>query len=169
VSKASNKHVVPVATGGWAVKSAGATRAARTFATQAEAVQYARSLAKESQTVLYVHARDGSVVSKRSFEPPKIRIRLKARDRGLIEQSSHDIIEAAKRSGAIVHGPVPLPQRMKRYDILRSPRLSRTADDPHDIRTHQRLMDVLDASDETLLDLQQLRLPSGVQIEIKKQ
>lgn len=169
MAKVSNKHVVPSASGGWAVKSAGATRAAKVFATQAEAVEYARSLARDSHTELYVHARDGSVESKSSYELKKVRIRLKAFDYKLIDQSASEIVDFAKRTGAIVKGPVPLPQRMKRFDILRSPQVNETARDKFEVRTHQRLMDIINPSEKTIAALKKLSLPAGVDVEIKRQ
>ena len=74
----------------------------------------------------------------------KIRIRLKAFDYKLIDQSAAEIVDTAKRTGAIVRGPVPLPTRMKRFDILRSPHVNKTSRDQFEIRTHQRLMDIVD-------------------------
>ena len=74
----------------------------------------------------------------------KIRIRLKAFDYKLIDQSAAEIVDTAKRTGAIVKGPVPLPTRMKRFDILRSPHVNKASRDQLEIRTHQRLMDIVD-------------------------
>ena len=79
----------------------------------------------------------------------KIRIRLKAFDYKLIDQSAQEIVETAKRTGAIVKGPVPLPTRMQRFDILRSPHVNKTSRDQLEIRTHQRLMDIVDPTDKT--------------------
>jgi len=92
----------------------------------------------------------------------KIRIRLKAFDYKLIDQSAAEIVDTAKRTGAIVKGPVPLPTRMKRFDILRSPHVNK-------IRTHQRLMDIVDPTDKTVDALMKLDLPAGVDVEIKLQ
>ena len=74
----------------------------------------------------------------------KIRIRLKAFDYKLIDQSASEIVETAKRSGAIVRGPVPLPTRIERFDVLRSPHVNKTSRDQFEIRTHQRLMDIVE-------------------------
>ena len=74
----------------------------------------------------------------------KIRIRLKAFDYKLIDQSALEIVDTAKRTGAIVTGPVPLPTRIERFDILRSPHVNKTSRDQFEIRTHQRLMDIVD-------------------------
>ena len=92
----------------------------------------------------------------------KIRIRLKAFDYKLIDQSAAEIVDTAKRTGAIVKGPVPLPTRMKRFDILRSPHVNKSSRDQFEIRTHQRLMDIVDPTDKTVDALMKLDLPAGV-------
>ena len=99
----------------------------------------------------------------------KIRIRLKAFDYKLIDQSALEIVDTAKRTGAIVKGPVPLPTRMQRFDILRSPHVNRTSRDQFEIRTHQRLMDIIAPTDTTVDALMKLDLPAGVDVEIKLQ
>ena len=99
----------------------------------------------------------------------KIRIRLKAFDYKLIDQSAAEIVDTAKRTGAIVKGPVPLPTRMQRFDILRSPHVNKTSRDQFEIRTHQRLMDIVDPTDKTVDALMKLDLPAGVDVEIKLQ
>ena len=98
-----------------------------------------------------------------------IRIRLKAFDHRLIDNSAREIVETAKRTGAIVRGPVPLPTRMQRFDILRSPHVNKTSRDQFEIRTHQRLMDIVDPTDKTVDALMKLDLPAGVDVEIKLQ
>ena len=97
----------------------------------------------------------------------KIRIRLKAGDDRLIDQSAAEIVETAKRTGAIVKGPVPLPTRIQRFDILRSPHVNKTSRDQFEIRTHQRLMDIVDPTEKTVDALMKLDLPAGVDVEIK--
>ena len=97
----------------------------------------------------------------------KIRIRLKAFDYRLIDQSAAEIVETAKRTGAIVKGPVPLPTRIQRFDILRSPHVNKTSRDQFEIRTHQRLMDIVDPTEKTVDALMMLDLPAGVDVEIK--
>jgi small subunit ribosomal protein S10 len=97
----------------------------------------------------------------------KIRIRLKAFDYKLIDQSALEIVETAKRTGAIVKGPIPLPTRMQRFDILRSPHVNKSSRDQFEIRTHQRLMDIIDPNDKTVEALMKLDLPAGVDVEIK--
>ena len=99
----------------------------------------------------------------------KIRIRLKAFDYKLIDQSASEIAETAKRSGAIVRGPIPLPTRIERFDVLRSPHVNKTSRDQFEIRTHLRLMDIVDPNDKTVVQLMKLDLPAGVDVEIKVQ
>jgi small subunit ribosomal protein S10 len=99
----------------------------------------------------------------------KIRIRLKAFDYKLIDQSAAEIVDTAKRTGAIVKGPVPLPTRMKRFDILRSPHVNKTERDQFEIRTHQRLMDIVDPTDKTVDALMKLDLPAGVDVKLSDQ
>ena len=96
-----------------------------------------------------------------------IRIRLKAFDHRLIDNSAREIVDTAKRTGATVKGPVPLPTRMQRFDILRSPHVNKTSRDQFEIRTHQRLMDIVDPTDKTVDALMKLDLPAGVDVEIK--
>jgi small subunit ribosomal protein S10 len=96
-----------------------------------------------------------------------IRIRLKAFDYKLIDRSAAEIVETAKRTGAVVRGPVPLPTRIARYDLLSSPHVNKSARDQMEIRTHQRLMDIIDPTDKTVDALMKLDLPAGVEVEIK--
>ena len=99
----------------------------------------------------------------------KIRIRLKAFDYKLIDQSAQEIIDTAKRTGAVVKGPVPLPTRIERFDVLRSRHVNKKSRDQLEIRTHQRLMDIIDPTDKTVDALMKLDLPAGVDVEIKLQ
>jgi len=108
-------------------------------------------------------------LSEARVQKQKIRIRLKAFDYKLIDQSALEIVDTAKRTGAIVRGPVPLPTRMQRFDILRSPHVNKTSRDQFEIRTHQRLMDIVDPTDKTVDALMKLDLPAGVDVEIKLQ
>src|SRR3954462_871781 len=103
------------------------------------------------------------------MQKQKIRIRLKAFDSKLIDQSALQIVETAKRTGAIVKGPVPLPTRMERFDTLRSPHANKPSRDQFEIRTHQRLMDIVGPTDKTVDALMKLDLPAGVDVEIKLQ
>jgi small subunit ribosomal protein S10 len=99
----------------------------------------------------------------------KIRIRLKAFDYRLIDQSASQIVDTAKRTGAVVKGPIPLPTKIERYDILRSPHVNKTSRDQFEIRTHLRMMDIIDPTDKTVDALMKLDLPAGVDVEIKLQ
>ena len=98
-----------------------------------------------------------------------IRIRLKAFDHRLIDQSAKEIVETAKRTGAQVKGPIPLPTKMERFTILVSPHVNKDARDQYEIRTHKRLMDIVDPTDKTVDALMKLDLPAGVDVEIKLQ
>ncbi len=97
----------------------------------------------------------------------KIRIRLKAYDHRLIDQSAREIVETAKRTGAQVRGPIPLPTKMERYTILISPHVNKDARDQYEIRTHKRLMDIVDPTDKTVDALMKLDLAAGVDVQIK--
>ena len=99
----------------------------------------------------------------------KIRIRLKAFDYRLIDQSAAEIVDTAKRTGAVVKGPIPLPTRIERFDLLRSPYVNKTSRDQMEIRTHLRLMDIIDPTEKTVDALMKLDLPAGVDVEIKLQ
>ena len=108
---------------------------------------------------------DGAAV----MQNQRIRIRLKAFDYKLIDQSAQEIVDTAKRSGAVVKGPVPLPTKIERYNVLRSPHVNKTSRDQFEIRTHLRLMDIIDPTDKTVDQLMKLDLPAGVDVEIKLQ
>jgi len=97
----------------------------------------------------------------------KIRIRLKAFDHRLIDQSAQEILETALRTGAQVRGPIPLPTRKERYTILISPHVNKDARDQYEIRTHKRLLDIVDPTDKTVDALMKLDLAAGVDVQIK--
>ncbi len=97
----------------------------------------------------------------------RIRIRLKAFDHRLIDQSAREIVETAKRTGAQVRGPIPLPTRKERFTILISPHVNKDARDQYEIRTHKRLMDIVDPTDKTVDALMKLDLAAGVDVQIK--
>ena len=97
----------------------------------------------------------------------KIRIRLKAFDYRLIDQSAAEIVDTAKRTGAVVKGPVPLPTRIERFDILRSPHVNKKSREQFQLCTHKRLLDIYTSSSRTVDALSKLDLPSGVDVEIK--
>ncbi|MCP3689052.1 MAG: 30S ribosomal protein S10 [Gammaproteobacteria bacterium] len=96
-----------------------------------------------------------------------IRIRLKAFDHRLIDRSAAEIVETAKRTGARVKGPIPLPTRKERFTILISPHVNKDARDQYEIRTHKRLMDIVDPTDKTVDALMKLDLAAGVDVQIK--
>ena len=95
----------------------------------------------------------------------RIRIRLKAFDHRLIDQSAREIVETAKRTGAQVRGPIPLPTRMERFTVLISPHVNKDARDQYEIRTHKRLMDIVDPTDKTVDALMKLDLAAGVDVQ----
>jgi small subunit ribosomal protein S10 len=97
----------------------------------------------------------------------RIRIRLKAFDHKLIDQSAREIVDTAKRTGAQVRGPVPLPSKHERYTILISPHVNKDARDQYELRTHKRLMDIVDPTDKTVDALMKLDLAAGVDVQIK--
>jgi len=97
----------------------------------------------------------------------KIRIRLKAFDHRLIDRSAREIVETAKRTGAQVRGPIPLPTRKERYTVLISPHVNKDARDQYEMRTHKRLMDIVDPNDKTVDALMKLDLAAGVDVQIK--
>ena len=97
----------------------------------------------------------------------KLRIRLKAYDHRALDTSSQQIVETAERTGATVVGPVPLPTRIERYTVRRSPFIDKDSHEHFEIRTHKRLIDVLDPDSKTIDTLMRLNLPAGVDIEIK--
>lgn len=97
----------------------------------------------------------------------KIRIRLKAYDHKLLDQSAREIVETAKRTRANVAGPIPLPTKISRYTVLRGPFIDKKSREQFEIRTHKRLLDILDPTQETLDALMKLDLSAGVDVEIK--
>jgi small subunit ribosomal protein S10 len=97
----------------------------------------------------------------------KIRIRLKAYDHKLLDQSVGEIIETVQRTGAKVAGPIPLPTRLSKYTVLRSPFVNKKSREQFEIRTHKRLLDILEPTQATLDALMKLDLSAGVDVEIK--
>ena len=98
-----------------------------------------------------------------------IRIRLKAFDYRLIDKSVREIVDTAKRTGAIVRGPIPLPTRRERFTVLISPHVNKDARDQYEIRTHKRLLDIVEPTDKTVDALSKLDLAAGVDVQIKLQ
>jgi small subunit ribosomal protein S10 len=97
----------------------------------------------------------------------KIRIRLKAYDHRLLDQSASEIVETARRTGAGVAGPIPLPTRINKYTVLRGPHVDKKSREQFEIRTHKRLLDILEPTQQTLDALMKLDLSAGVDVEIK--
>ena len=97
----------------------------------------------------------------------RIRIRLKAFDHRLIDQSAREIVETAKRTDAQVRGPIPLPSKHEIYTVLISPHVNKDARDQYELRTHKRLMDIVDPTDKTVDALMKLDLAAGVDVQIK--
>ncbi|MCH9627288.1 MAG: 30S ribosomal protein S10 [Chlamydiales bacterium] len=100
-------------------------------------------------------------------EKQKIRIRIKGFDQRQLDRSTADIVETAKRTGARVVGPIPLPTKREIYTVLRSPHVDRKSREQFEIRTHKRLIDILDPTGKTIDALKTLSLPAGVDIKIK--
>ncbi len=96
----------------------------------------------------------------------RIRIRLKAFDHRLIDQSTAEIVEPAKRTGAQVRGPIPLPTRKERFTVLISPHVNKDARDQYEIRTHKRLVDIVEPTEKTVDALMRLDLAAGVDVQI---
>lgn len=96
-----------------------------------------------------------------------IRIRLKAFDYRLIDKSASEIVDTAKRTGAMVRGPIPLPTRKEKFTVLTSPHVNKDARDQYEIRTHKRLMDIVDPTEKTVDALMKLDLAAGVDVQIK--
>lgn len=97
----------------------------------------------------------------------RIRIRMEAYDHTILDQSAKDIVDTAKRTDAIVHGPIPLPTRIERYTVLRSPHIDKKSREQFEIRTHKRLIDIVQPTNKTIDALNKLSLPAGVDIKIK--
>jgi len=97
----------------------------------------------------------------------KIRIRLKAFDYRLIDQSAREIVDTAKRTGAQVKGPIPLPTKIERFTVLISPHVNKDARDQYELRTHKRMMEIVDPTDKTVDALMKLDLAAGVDVQIK--
>jgi small subunit ribosomal protein S10 len=101
------------------------------------------------------------------MEKQNIRIRLKAFDHRALDMSAKEIVNTAKRTGAEVRGPVPLPTRIERFTVIRSPHINKASRDQFEIRTHTRILDIVDPTPQTVDALMKLDLSSGVGIEIK--
>jgi len=97
----------------------------------------------------------------------RIRIRMEAYDHRVLDESAQSIIETAKRTGAKVAGPIPLPTRIEKYTVLRSPHIDKKSREQFEIRTHKRLIDILDPTSKTVEALGKINMPVGVEIKIK--
>ena len=101
------------------------------------------------------------------MDTQSIRIRLKAFDHRILDQSTAEIVNTAKRTGASVRGPVPLPTRIEKFTVLRSPHIDKKSMEQFEMRTHKRLLDVVEPTPQTIDALMKLDLPAGVDVEIK--
>ena len=99
----------------------------------------------------------------------KIRIRLKSFDHKVLDQSASQIVEAVERTGAVVSGPVPLPTHIQKFSVIRSTFIDKNSQEQFEIRTHKRLIDIVEVTSKTIDALAKLNLPSGVDIDIKLQ
>jgi small subunit ribosomal protein S10 len=97
----------------------------------------------------------------------RIRIRMEAYDHEILDQSAAELVNKAKETGAKVSGPIPLPTRVERYTVLRSPHVDKTSREQFEMRTHKRLLDIVDPTPQTVDSLMKLDLPAGVDVEIK--
>src|SRR4030067_575452 len=97
----------------------------------------------------------------------KIRIKLKGFDHKLLDQSAEQIVATAERTGAVVVGPVPLPTRIKKFSVIRSPFIDKDSQEQFEMRTHKRIIDIVETTSKTIDALTKLNLPSGVEIDIK--
>ena len=96
----------------------------------------------------------------------KIRIRLKAYDHNALDRSAEEIVRTAKRTGALISGPIPLPTKRSLYTVLRSPHVDKKSMDQFELRTHKRLIDIIEPTVQTVDELKKLNLPAGVEINI---
>ncbi len=101
------------------------------------------------------------------MDSQNIRIRLKAFDHRVLDQSTHEIVNTAKRTGAQVRGPIPLPTRIEKFTVLRSPHIDKKSREQFEIRTHKRLLDIIDPTPQTVDALMKLDLAAGVDVAIK--
>ena len=101
------------------------------------------------------------------MENQNIRIRLKAFDHRILDQSTNEIVNTPKRTGANVRGPIPLPTNMRRFTVLRSPHIDKKSREQFEMRTHKRLLDIIDPTPQTVDALMKLDLAAGVDVEIK--
>ena len=97
----------------------------------------------------------------------RIRIRMEAYDHEVLDRTAHEIVDTAQRTGAIVHGPIPLPTRIERYTVLRSPHIDKKSREQFEMRTHKRVIDIFEPTARTIEALNRLVVPAGVFVKIK--
>ena len=150
-----------------AKKKATATKktAAKSTAAKKKSAVTKKTAAKTTKTKNTVETKKPAVSKKKNTQT--IRIRLKTFDHKLIDISAKEIVETAKRTGARVLGPIPLPTRKERFTILVSPHVDKDARDQYEIRTHKRLMDIVEPTDKTVDALMKLDLAAGVDVQIE--
>ena len=150
---------------GYATDLRSATQGRATYSMEfSKYMEAPRNIADE---IINKHADKKLVKKSENSANQNIRIKLKAFDHKLIDQSAAEIVETAKRTGARVRGPIPLPTKMERFTILISPHVDKDARDQYEIRTHKRIMDILDPTDKTVDALMKLDLAAGVDVQIK--
>ncbi len=98
---------------------------------------------------------------------PKVRIKIKGFDHKVLDQSAQQIVEALERTGAVVAGPIPLPTHIQKYSVIRSPFIDKDSQEQFEMRTHKRLIDVMEMTSKTVDSLANMNIPSGVSIDIK--
>ena len=101
------------------------------------------------------------------MDSQNIRIRLKAFDHRVLDQSTHEIVDTARRTGAQVRGPIPLPTKLEKFTVLRSPHIDKKSREQFEMRTHKRIIDITEPSPKTIDELRNLNLPAGVDIRVK--
>ena len=101
------------------------------------------------------------------METQKIRVNLKAFDHRILDQATNEIVNTAKRTGAVVRGPIPLPTKIEKYTVLRGPHVNKDSREQFEMREHKRLLDIVDSTPQTIEALSKLDLAAGVDVEIK--
>src|SRR5215204_3509600 len=144
---------------------------------RARATRFAKAAAPWAQARLRKSSSRGAIAGRRMRRPDwdttmamfsdKIRIRLKAYDSRILDQSTGEIVDTAKRTGAQLAGPIPLPTSRNRWTVLRSPHVDKKSREQFEIRTHKRLIDIFEPTSQTVDALMKLDLPAGVDVEIK--
>ena len=123
--------------------------------------------ARQKKTETAVSEAVAAAPNKGKGQYSSLRLRLKAFDHRLVDQSAKEIVETARRTGAQVHGPIPLPTRKERFTVLISPHVDKDARDQYEIRTHKRMIDIINPSEKTVDALMKLDLPAGINVQLK--